>query len=705
MIDVLTTCPFCGCGCGLYLQTEDGKVTGITPSQKHPISRGRLCARGWHAYEFIHHPDRLTKPLIRQNRKQPGSKHGRSSTTTFREASWSEALDLVSGRLNDIQSQFGNDSLGVISSAKCTNEENYLLMKFARSVLKTNNIDNGGTLYDTATLHGLKAVLGTGAATNSLNELENAEVILVFGADPSQVHPQISARIINAVTNGTRLILVDPKKTRLSHFAQLHLQLRPGTYIGLIHALVKTVIDKRMINKSKMNELTANLPALIEMIKTYTPKKVEKLTGVVQADIEQAAEIYARAKKAMIVYSTGFTQQASGTDNVKALANLAILTQHLGGSSTGILPLLEQNNGQGAADAGAIPDFYPGYQRVNDKSTRSKFEAAWKTELPRNRGLSLIEMLTPGNLKGIIITGENPMVTAPDIKSVETLLQSLDFLVVQDIFLTETARYADVVLPAACYAEKEGTFTNIERRVQRVRKAIDPPGESKPDWQIVTELTNRMGTRWTYTSPGEIMEEIARLVPSHSGINYGRLDEDWGLQWPCPDERHPGTTILHTGYFDRSKAYFSLVEQDGLEKPVFTPVEDLPLIEPTDANYPLTLTTGSHYYQWHSGTMTRRSATLNREFPEVFAALNPKDAEQYEIHNGERIRVLSRRGEIETAALLTYMVQEKTIFIPMHYKDTAAKVLLNPSVMKKFKTAEYLCAVRIEKCREYTTKN
>jgi predicted molibdopterin-dependent oxidoreductase YjgC len=429
----------------------------------------------------------------------------------------------------------------------------------------------------------------------------------------------------------------------------------------------------------------------------YTPDFVKKVIGISKENLYKTAAIYAKTKKAMILYSTGLTQQAAGIDNVKALANLVILTQHLGEISTGILPLVEQNNSQGVNDVGGIPDFYPGYQAVDDEKVRKKFEEAWNTQLPENPGLSILEMITSGKLKAMMIAGENPLVTAPDIQSVETALKNLEFLVVQDIFFTETAQYADVVLPASCFAEKNGTFTNTERRVQKIRKAIDPPGQSKPDWMIISELADRMGYQMKYSSAREIMEELSSVSPIYAGINYSRLDETAGLQWPCTDQRHPGTATLHQEYSKHSRAHFSLVEQDGLEKQYFTPVKDIPLIEPTDKEYPFTLTTGTLYYQWHSGTMTRRSATLNREYPEVFGAMNPEDAKRLDIRNGERIRVLSRRGEIETAAWLTDMVQEKTIFIPFHYKDTAAKMLINPSMMNRGKVPEFLCAVKVEK--------
>ena len=681
----------------MYLQVERGNVTGVTPSQRHPVSRGRLCARGWHAYEFIQHSDRLTKPLIRQGDQTLTKKKDRTVAPGFKEVDWNTALNFVADRLTRIKSKHGGKSLGVIASAKCTNEDNFALMKFARAVLRTNNIDNGGNMYDAATLPGLRSVFGAGAATNSMNDLEQAEVILVLGADPSQVHPQVSARIINAVTNGATLILIDPKKTHLAKFARFHLQLKPGTYTALINGMIHTILDKKWVDEKETADFTANLSDLKKIAVKYTPSKVERLTGIPHTAIQQAAQIYARAKKAMIVYSTGLTQQVAGINNVKALANLAILTRHLGEPSTGLMSLLEQNNAQGVADVGGIPDFYSGYQPMSNARVREKFAKAWKVTLPTQPGLSILEMLTPGKLKGMVIAGENPLVTAPDVKSVQETLANLEFLVVQDIFLTETAQYADVVLPAACFAEKDGTFTNTERRVQRIRKAVDPPGQSKPDWKIITELAKRMGHPLNDSSPAKIMDKIAALTPIYAGIDYKRLDEEWGIQWPCPETDHPGTPVLHAGYFDRSQTYFSLVEQDGLEKPHFTPVEDIPLIEPPSKEYPFTLTTGNLYYQWHSGTMTRRSATLNREHPEVFAAINPKDAQALEIRNGERIRVLSRRGEIETAALLTDMVQEKTIFIPSHYKQTAAKVLINPSVLKKAKLPELLCAVRIEK--------
>jgi len=683
MKDVLTTCAFCGCGCGLYLQVEKGSVTGVTPSQRHPVSRGRLCARGWHVYEFVHHPDRLKKPLIRED-------------GALREAGWREALSIVAKKLIGIRDKYGSDSIGLIASAKCTNEDNFVLMKLCRASLGTNNIDNGASFYDSATLPGLMESCGFAASTNSLNELEDTEVILVAGTDTTQTHPQVASRITRAISHGTKLIVIDPQKTQISSFANVHLRLKPGTYVGLINGLIHVILKEGLINEEDIFRTTSNLDSLKKMVEKYTPDYVAEVCGLSRADLEKAAHLFAGTSNAMTVYSTGATAQAAGKDNVCALANLALLCGHLGRPHNGIVALQEQNNALGAADMGALPRFYSGYQRVDNETEKARFEAEWNTKLPAGPGLSILEMLSPGRLKALYIMGENPLITAPDVRLTAETLKGLEFLVVQDIFLTETAELADIILPAASFAEKDGTFTNVERRVQRIRAAVSPPGEALPDWKIITELSNRIGYTMDYDSPAQIMQEISRLTPIYAGISHGRLDEEWGLQWPCPDKAHPGTAILRRDFSERGKIVFPLTEQNGKGKEHFTPVEDIPLLEPTDDEYPFTLTTGSLYWHWHSGTMTRRSATLSREYPEVFAAINPEDAEQLGIRKNQRIRIISKRGEMETAAMITDRVQVKTIFIPQHYKNTASKMLLNPSNFTNGKAPEMFCAARIE---------
>jgi len=631
----------------------------------------------------VHHPDRLKKPLIREG----GS---------FRGAGWEEALAIVAKKLIGIKDKHGSDSIGVIASAKCTNEDNFVLMKFCRTSLGTNNIDNGASLYDSATLPGLMQSCGFAASTNSLNELEDTEVILAAGTDTTQTHPQVASRITRAVSQGTKLIVIDPRRTQISSFADVHLRLKPGTYVGLINGLIYVILKEGLINEEDVFRNTSNLDSLKKMVEKYTPGYVAKVCGVSGSDLQKAARLFAGASKAMTVYSTGVTGQAAGKDNVCALANLALLCGHLGAPHNGIVALQEQNNAQGAADMGAVPGFYSGYQPVDSKIRKAIFESEWNTKLPADPGLSILEMLSPGRLKALYIMGENPLITAPDVGLASETLKMLEFLVVQDIFLTETAELADVVLPAASFAEKNGTFTNIERRVQRVRAGVGPPGEALPDWKIIAEVSNRIGYRMDYDSPAQIMDEISCLTPIYAGISHERLDEQWGLQWPCLNKEHPGTPVLGRDFSERDKIVFPLIEQNGKGKEHFTPVEEIPLVEPPDEEYPFTLTTGSLYWQWHSGTMTRRSATLSREYPEVFAAINPKDAEQLGIRKNQRIRIISKRGEMETAAMITDRVQVKTIFIPQHYKNTASKVLLNPSNFTNGKAPEMFCAVRIE---------
>ncbi|NVL91333.1 MAG: molybdopterin-dependent oxidoreductase, partial [Desulfobacterales bacterium] len=507
MKDVLTTCAFCGCGCGLYLQIEKRSVTGVTPSQRHPVSRGRLCARGWHVYEFVHHPDRLKKPFIRKD-------------GALQKADWDEALDTVARKLIGIRDKYGSDSIGVIASAKCTNEDNFVLMKFCRAVLGTHSIDNGASLYDSATLPGLMQSCGFGASTNSLNELEDTEVILAAGTDTTQTHPQAASRITRAVSRGVKLIVIDPRKTQISNFANVHLRLKPGTYVALINGLIHVILKDGLINEEDVFRTTSNLDSLKKMVEEYTPDYVAEVCGVSGSDLEKAARLFAAANKAMTVYSTGATAQAAGKDNVCALANLALLCGHLGAPHNGIVALGEQNNAQGAADMGAVPGFYSGYQPVDSKAEKVKFEAEWNTKLPAGPGLSILEMLSPGRLKALYIMGENPLVTAPDVGLTSETLKRLEFLVVQDIFLTETAELADIVLPAASFAEKDGTFTNIERRVQRVRAAVNPPGEALPDWKIITDVANHIGYTMDYDSPAQIMQEISRLTPIYAGISH-----------------------------------------------------------------------------------------------------------------------------------------------------------------------------------------
>ncbi len=673
----LTTCIYCGCGCGLYLESENGRVIGSYPSLNHPVSKGSLCVKGWNCYEFINRLDRLTSPLVKKGGQ-------------FKQVGWNEALDLVSQRLLEIKERYGPDSLAFLSSAKATNEENFLMMKLARAVFGTNNVDHCARLCHASTVAGLAATFGSGAMTNSINEFEEAELFLVTGSDTTSQHPLIGSRIINSVLDrGAKLIVVDPRSIELAKYATIFMSQANGTDVAWINGMMNIIIAEGLHDGKYVEERTENFEQLKEVVKEYTPEYVERITGIPQDLLVQAARLYAKTQKAMIVYAMGITQHTTGTDNVKSLANLAMLTGHVGFPSTGVNPLRGQNNVQGACDLGALPNVFSGYQKVNDRAARAKFEAAWGVEsLPAEPGLTVTEIFKKAaeeEIKGLYIMGENPVISDPDSNHVRKALENLELVVVQDIFMSDTAQYADVVLPACSFAEKDGTFTNTERRVERIRKAIEPLGQSKPDWEIICEVARRCGYKGMgYSDPSQIMEEIARLTPIYGGISYDRL-EPFGLQWPCPNQDHPGTPYLHKDKFARGKGAF-------IPCPYIAP-DELP-----DEEYNFLLSTGRIYWHWHTGTMTRRTSLLDREVPTAYVEMHPRDAERLKLRKGERVKIASRRGKIEIMVKITEMVKEGSLFIPFHFKEAAANVLTNPAVDPVAKIPEYkVCAVKVMK--------
>mgnify|MGYP005851467541 FL=1 len=525
---VATTCPYCGVGCSLELRVRENRIIGVAaevPSSANGIS---LCVKGRFGLDFVHHPDRLRKPLLRKGGE-------------LVEVEWEEALDAVASRLAEIKEKHGPQAVAFLSSAKATNEENYLLQKFARAAIGTNNIDHCARLCHSPTVAGLAASLGSGAMTNSLADLAEAEVILLTGSNPTVNHPVIGEIIKRAILSGkARLIVVDPRALPIGAYASICLRPRPGTDVAWINGMARVIIEEGLYDEDFVRERTEGYEDLRLALEGYSPEEVENITGIPASDLEEAARMYARAERAAILYAMGITQHVTGTDNVVALANLALLTGNLGKEGAGINPLRGQNNVQGACDMGALPNVFPGYQHVDDQGVNEKFSRAWKKELPTVPGLSVVEMMEAARrkeIRALYVLGENPMVTDPDIEHVEEGLRSLDLLVVQDIFLTETARLADVVLPGACFAEKEGTFTSTERRVQRVRKAVEAPGEAREDHLVIMELAARLGYRMEYADTGEIMEEIASLTPSYAGISHARLEKA-GIQWPCPHPDH-----------------------------------------------------------------------------------------------------------------------------------------------------------------------
>jgi len=668
---VETICPYCGVGCHIRLKVKDGRVVATLPAEGGP-GEGRLCIKGWSAHEFIHHPKRLRKPLIRRGEG-------------FKEADWSEALDLIAERLREIAYRHGADSIAFLSSAKATNEENYLLQKLARAVIGTNNIDHCARLCHSSTVIGLLDAFGSGAMTNSIEDLEKAEVIFVIGSNTTEQHPLIARRIIRAVRRGGKLIVADPRAIPLTEYATLHLRHRPGTDVALLNAMINVIVSEDLHDRDFIENRTEGFEELRRVVSRYRPEEVEAITGVPAHLIGEAARLYASAERASIIFSMGLTQHTTGVDNVHSVANLAMLTGNIGRPGTGVNPLRGQNNVQGACDMGALPDFLPGYKRVEDPEARRPFEEAWGVELPSEPGLTSVEMTEAcgGEIRAMYIMGENIVLSHPDSNEVRRQLGRLGFLVVSELFLSETAELADVVLPAASYAEKMGTFTSTDRRVQLLHRAIPPIEECKPDWWIIAQIAKRLGRPLRAEGPREVMAEIARLVPIYRGINYNRLEKG-GIQWPCPSTEHPGTPILHAERFAR-----------GLGR--FTPAEYRPPAEQPDEEYPFILTTGRLLFHWHTGTMTRKSKTLTGQLNEPYVEINTLDAERLGIEGGDRVKVRSRRGEITLRALVTDRIKGGVLFIPFHFKEAAANVLTNPALDPRAKIPEYkACAAAIE---------
>ncbi|HUX39432.1 MAG TPA: formate dehydrogenase subunit alpha [Rectinemataceae bacterium] len=673
----LTTCPYCGCGCGLYLVSEGNRVTGALPSAGHPVSKGALCVKGWNSYEFVNHPARLRKPLI--------AKDG-----GLVETDWDEALEKVARSLSSIAARHGPDSVAFLSSAKMTNEENFMMMKLARAVFRTNNIDHCARLCHASTVAGLADTFGSGAMTNSIGDFDDADAFLVIGSDTTAQHPLIGSRIIKSVLDrGAKLLVFDPRKIELVKYATLSAQQRNGSDVALVNGLMHVIIAEGLHDADYVAARTEGFEGLRDLVAAYTPERVEALTSVPARTIVESARLYAGARKAMLVYAMGITQHVSGVAGVQALANLAMLTGHVGSPAMGVNPLRGQNNVQGACDMGALPDVFSGYQKVGDVKVREKFAKAWGVDwLPDKPGLTATEIMSgaaSGRIKGLYIVGENPAVSDPDTNHVRKALASVEFLAVQDIFLTETARFAKVLLPASSYAEKDGTFTNTERRCQRVRKAVECPGEAREDWRIIGELASRCGYNgMNYDDPSEILDEAASLTPIYGGMSFDRL-EGWGLQWPCPDRDHPGTPYLHKERFSKGMGTFVPREYQA------------PAEEPDEA-YPFILSTGRVYWHWHTRSMTGRTSTLERENPECYAELNPVDAKALGVRNGERVTVASRRGSLTVRAEVTDRTKTGTVFIPFHFGEAAANLLTIAALDPVAKIPEFkVCAVKIEK--------
>ena len=680
---VPTTCPYCGTGCGFNLVVKDKKVVGVAPWHRTPVNEGKLCPKGIYAWEFINSPDRLTTPLIKKDGE-------------FVEASWEEAYKLIASKFKS----YKGDEIACLSSARVSNEENYLMQKFARAVLKTPNIDHCARLCHASTVVGLAGAFGSGAMTNSIEDIGESKCVFVIGSNTFEQHPLIGRRIMTAKANGAKVIVADPRFTPTAKQADLYMSFYSGTDVALLNGIMQHIIKNGWENKEFIEKRTKDYDKFKEVVMKpeYSLENVSKITGVPAKDIATTAEWIAKAESSNVLYSMGITQHTVGVDNVKSVANLQMITGHLGKRGGGVCALRGQNNVQGACDMGALANVYSGYQSVIVPEMKKKMEDAWGCDIAEGKvGLTVTKLINtladqPGTVKCGYIMGENPMISDPDLHHVEKGLKNFEFLVVQDIFMTETGELADVVLPGACYAEKDGTQTSTERRVQKWRKAQDPPGQAKPDWQIICELAKEMGyeKQFPFKSAEEIFTEVAKVTPSYGGMDYERLEKPEALHWPCPTKEHPGTPILHKEKF---------THPDGLG--ILTPIEFKYPAEVPDKEYPLIMTTGRCIWQWHTGTMTRRSADLEREEPTGWVEINTEDAAALDIRDEEMVRAITRRGEITIGARVTNNIKKGVVFMPFHYKECAANVLTNNALDPVAAIPEFkACAVRLEKIAE-----
>ena len=700
---VPTTCTYCGVGCQVLLHVRDNCIIRASSTPDAPVNGMRLCVKGRYGYDFVHNADRLIQPMVRAyllegKEREPGGDRG-----DWVKVDWETALDLTVRKLARARDSFGGDSVGVLTSAKCTNEENYLMNKFARQVIGTNNIDHCARLCHSSTVAGLAASLGSGAMTNSMDDIvEQASLIFVTGSNTTEQHPVFGTMIRQAVLRrGARLIVADPRKIDLTEFADLHLRMRPGTDIAMLNGLMHLILANGWEDRTYIDERTEGFAPFAENLKKYTPEYVSAITGISQADLEQAARMLGTVKPGAVIWAMGITQHIVGVPNVQSLANLQLMLGNIGIPGGGVNPLRGQNNVQGACDMGGLPNVYPAYQPVIQESSRKLFESAWGTDLNGKIGKAVTEMIPEietGKTKALYILGEDPVMSDPDSNHVRRCLELLDFMVLQEIFPSETAAYADVILPGVSFAEKAGTFTNTERRVQLVRQALQPVGEARQDWQITSDLAQRIlaagGKKiaatapfagWSYAHPTEIMDEIAALTPSYAGVSHRRLEDGERLQWPVTVANPAGTPILHTKTFTRGKGLFAVTEH-------------VPPAERPDADYPFLLNTGRVLYHWHGGEITRRAEGLLEVYPQSLVEINPEDAAALGIeHDRQPVRVTSRRGSMQAFAWITDRVAAGTIFANFHFPESPANVLTIAALDPVAKIPEYkVCAVKLE---------
>ena len=670
---VRTTCAYCGVGCAFDAAVRDGRVVKMTPADDGPANLGHACMKGRFGWTYNDAPDRLRVPLLRRG-------------NDWEEISWEAALDRVAQEFTRIKDTHGPDALATISSSRGTNEENYLFGKFMRCVIGTNHIDNCARVCHSATVTGMMETLGASAATNSIQDLDLAQLIMVVGANPTESHPVVGAKIKQAHRRGVPLIVIDPRRTELARLADLHLQLRPGSNVALLNAMGHVLVKEGLLDQEFIATRTEGVDDWLKTVSDCTPEAAEAITGVPAHLIYQAARRYGSSSASLCVHGLGVTEHRWGSHGVIALCNLALATGNIGKPGTGINPLRGQNNVQGASDMGCLPTYFSGYQSLDDPKLAALHQTITGRPLPTKRGMKTPDMwdaAIAGRLKGLWIIGYDVAQTDPNLKKVHEALAHVEFLVVQDLFLSETAKFAHLILPGASFLEKDGTFTNLERRIQRIRKAVEPPHGILPDWRVVCEVSNRMGYPMPYQHPSEIMDEIARLTPMYAGVSYDRLDQHAGLQWPVPTATHEGTSLMHQETFPKGKAHFVAVEY-------------LPPGEAPTAEYPFVLTTGRILQHYNCGAQTRRTDILELVDTDVLE-MHPADMEGLHLRDGEIVRLVSARGDALLPAVGSERVLRGHLFTSFHFPASTVNALLSSSADESSKCPEYkVSAVRVE---------
>ena len=690
-----SVCPYCGVGCQLTYRIRNDKLLYVT-GRNGPANENRLCVKGRFGFDYIDHPQRLKKPLIRKEgvAKQVSEQVDPANPWThFREASWDEALERAAAGLKQIRDRDGHRALAGFGSAKGSNEEAYLFQKLVRTGFGNNNVDHCTRLCHASSVAALMETIGSGAVTATFNQCANSDVIIVIGANPTENHPVAATYFKNAAKHGATLIVMDPRGQGLKRHAHHMLQFKPGTDVAMLNAILNVIVTEGLYDRQYVQAHTSGFAALTEHIRDFTPEEMAPICGIDADVLRMVARTYARAKSAIIFWGMGVSQHTHGTDNARCLIALALICGQIGRPGTGLHPLRGQNNVQGASDAGLIPMFFPDYKEVDSDAIREKFEQAWGQKLDPQRGLTVVEIMDAvhaGEIKGMYVLGENPAMSDPDLNHAREALAKLEHLVVQDLFLTETAAYADVVLPASAWPEKDGTVTNTNRQVQMGRKALPLPGEAKPDWWITQEIARRMGLAWNYTHPREIYTEMASLMPSLDNISWDRIWRESSVTYPCDSPDEPGQDVVFGDRFPT---------QDGRGKLV--PARILPPDELPDPQFPMVLSTGRQLEHWHTGAMTRRASMLDALEPGPVANLSRADIAKLGIAPGERIRVTTRRGSVELYARQDDAIPQGVVFIPFAFVEAAANLLTNPALDPFGKIPEFkYCAARVERADE-----